>query len=227
MTEEWRSVSGYEGLYEVSNLGRVRSLDRLVQKGEVAYKRKGRILKQTPVKKSKYLHVYLFKNGVKKAYQVHRLVAYAFIPQVEGKNVINHKDGNGLNNAVDNLEWCTQSENVVHALKTGLSKDNNYYKNEKEIIADYKSGKTILEISAKYNCNRSTISKHLKRLGFEIRNVGDYTNKYNIPKLELIEAFEIGTKNKELVEKYNCSKNLISYYKRRWKNGELKREGLA
>lgn len=107
--EIWKDIEGYEGLYQVSNLGRVKSKLR-----------KGRILK--PINTKKYYSVILCKNSTTKEIYVHRLVAYAFIPNPQNKPFINHIDGNKQNNYVENLEWCTQSENCRHAYKIGLNK---------------------------------------------------------------------------------------------------------
>lgn len=89
----------------------------------------------TPVKTGgKYLKVQLWKDKNPKTYSVHRLVALAFIPPVEGKELVNHKDGNATNNNVDNLEWCTHEENMAHCWENGLidlgkmrSGINNYW----------------------------------------------------------------------------------------------------
>jgi len=104
--EIWRDIKGYEGLYQVSNLGRVKSLGR--QHGFL-YKQ-DRIMK--PFKtKFNYYKINLYKNGVKKNFFIHRLVALAFIPNPNNYPVINHKDENPSNNYVDNLEWCTVKYN--------------------------------------------------------------------------------------------------------------------
>ena len=112
---KWKDIQGYEGLYQVSNLGEVRSL-----------KYKGRnnikILKGASDKDG-YRRVALFdKEKCRKEYRIHRLVAEAFIPNPENKPQVNHIDGCKYNNIVQNLEWCTNQENHIHAWKTGLSK---------------------------------------------------------------------------------------------------------
>ena len=103
--EVWRDVPGYEGLYQVSSLGRIM--------------RGGRIRK---LKKDYggYMVVSLCKKAVQKDGKVRRLVALAFIPNPEHKRVVNHIDGDKQNNRVENLEWATHSENISHANKTGL-----------------------------------------------------------------------------------------------------------
>lgn len=110
--EEWKDIEGYEGMYQVSNLGRVRSFKKY---------REGRILKSFPDPNG-YLKVSLSKNNKLKNHRVHRLVAIHFIPNPQNKSQVNHIDGNKQNDNVNNLEWSTPSENGKHAYKIGLSK---------------------------------------------------------------------------------------------------------
>lgn len=117
---EWRSVKGYEGLYEVCDHGLVRSVDRKTT-GNRSRMIFGKVLR-AGVNSRGYLVVSLCKDGKPKMMRVHRLVAEAFIPNNNGHPCINHKDGNPQNNHVSNLEWCTQKENVQHAYDTGLRK---------------------------------------------------------------------------------------------------------
>lgn len=104
MQEDWKDIAGYEGRYQVSNFGNVKSLN---------WRGTG-IAKNLYLKKSNkgYLHVELSDGKSKKSITVHRLVANAFIPNPNNYNEINHKDENTLNNCVDNLEWCTHKYNV-------------------------------------------------------------------------------------------------------------------
>ena len=115
MKEIWKPIEGYEGLYEVSNMGRVRSLDR---EWETApnhlIHRKGQIMIQTKMHRG-YLQVRLSKARVSKTFRSHRLVAEAFVPNPYNKPHVNHKDGNKINNCADNLEWVTPSENQIHS----------------------------------------------------------------------------------------------------------------
>ena len=124
MQEVWKPIEGYEGLYEVSSLGNVRSLDRRVKgKDGKIIRHIGLTLKPSSCRG--YLHVILNKDGHFKACTVHRLVANAFIPNADNKPQINHIDGDKANNRVDNLEWVTQSENIRHSYETGLRGDAN------------------------------------------------------------------------------------------------------
>jgi hypothetical protein len=109
--EIWKDIKGFEGRYQVSNTGKVKSLRFLGHDGE-------RLMKLSP-HHSGYLIVQLGKHPAK-TYHVHFLVASAFLPSVDGKPIVNHIDGNKHNNHVDNLEWVTYKENTEHAIKTGL-----------------------------------------------------------------------------------------------------------
>lgn len=104
MKEVWKDIEGYEGLYQVSNLGRVKRVTT------------GRILKSGKDKKG-YLKVVLCKNNIKSAKTIHRLVAQAFIPNNENKPEVNHIDENKTNNMVSNLEWMTAKENSNHGTR--------------------------------------------------------------------------------------------------------------
>lgn len=110
MNREWRSIIDYEGLYEVSNYGEVRKTDGTMMRGNI--------------NSYGYRVVSLTKNGKKKDKKVHRLVALAFLTTIQGKDCVNHKDGDKLNNYVENLEWATKGENNRHAaIILGVSTD--------------------------------------------------------------------------------------------------------
>ena len=123
--EIWKELKGYEGFYEISNYGIIKSVSHLVKAnkdGGVRYTTP-RTLKFTNGWHD-YLSVNLFKNGKGKTFYVHRLVAENFISNPENKPQVNHIDGNKHNNCVDNLEWCSDSENLIHALNHDLLKNN-------------------------------------------------------------------------------------------------------
>lgn len=119
--ELWKDVIGYEGLYQISNIGRVKSLSHKVPSAisSTGFRTVlGRILKQSNHSQG-YLTVTLCKNGVSKTKTVHRLELIVF-DKSNQKEMVNHKDGNKNNNLLENLEWVTRQENVIHAFKTGL-----------------------------------------------------------------------------------------------------------
>ena len=116
MQEIWKEIKGYEGYFEVSNLGNFRSKDRIVK-----YKKDG--IRNYPGKPlltetilEGYQRIVLMKDAIKKRYMCHRLVAETFIPNPDNKPFINHINGNRSDNRVENLEWCTQSENERHSI---------------------------------------------------------------------------------------------------------------
>lgn len=127
MLEIWKDIRGYEGYYKVSNLGNIKSLTRTIKQG---YNVKGRIL--TQVEKVGYLYVTLYKDGNRKMFRVHRLVAEAFCKNCNPNknNVVNHKDENKKNNRASNLEWTTIKDNTNYG--TGIKRGAN--KRSKPII---------------------------------------------------------------------------------------------
>lgn len=170
-TEEWRPVVGYEGLYEVSNLGRVKSLDRVVDgKGGGKKPIRGGIMNP----KSNgigYLQIRLSKNGKKKGQYIHRLVAEAFIPNTEGLSQVNHKDEDKTNNRVENLEWCSAKYNMNY----GSVKQRIGEKHSKPVAQLSLEGKVLKVFSSIYEAERETgvwnsnickcIKGHLKKSG--------------------------------------------------------------
>ena len=112
--EIWKDIPEYEGIYQVSNTGKVKRIDK-----------KEKMLKNNLCGNG-YYYVYLSKNGKVRKFKVNRLVAQAFIENPENKPFVNHIDGDKLNNNVENLEWVTQSENMLHAYKYGLRKSYGF-----------------------------------------------------------------------------------------------------
>lgn len=123
MIETWKPIPGFEGLYEASTQGRVRSIDRLVtgrnqSNQSFTYFRKGKVLYGDKGKDG-YCRTYLYKDGKWCTKLTHRLIAMTFIPNPENKPEVNHKDRNHSNNCVENLEWVTKLENMQHARASG------------------------------------------------------------------------------------------------------------
>lgn len=166
--EIWKDVPGYEGLYQVSNLGRVRSLDRYIPHslGGKSFV-KGRILSDKPRgKNGRYCRVILYRNGIHLGESVHRIVAKTFIPNPDNKPQVNHINGIRTDNRVANLEWCTAKENDKHAWDIGLknslgSNQSNAILHEDDIPGIKRlieAGLSNREIGKKYGIEESTIS---------------------------------------------------------------------
>ena len=164
MKEEWRDIKGYEGKYQVSNLGRVKSL----KDNHGNYREK--ILDIKPNKKG-YLRIELSLYGKKKKFQVHRLVAQSFIPNPNNLPEVNHKDENKQNNCVYNLEWCTHQYNsnygtrILRASNTHKGKkhlsnsySNNYCSRKVMCVTTDRDFNCIKEASEYYNIDHTNIS---------------------------------------------------------------------
>ena len=118
--EIWKDVKGYEGSYQVSNLGRVRSLERVIR-GRTYH---SKMLAQR-MDRYGYLRTTLYKRGKPRTITIHRIVAENFLSKDTEKDTVNHKDGDKLNNKTDNLEWASWTDNNQHALDTGLRCNKN------------------------------------------------------------------------------------------------------
>lgn len=121
--ENWVDIHGYEGCYQVSDSGRVKSLGRNVVHQGIMYYQAERVMSPWNGTTSAYLCVWLYRNGIRKKFSVHRLVAEHFLEEWDTSLEVNHKDGNRFNNAVGNLEMCTHWYNMQHAIQEGLKND--------------------------------------------------------------------------------------------------------
>ena len=205
MAEVWKDVVGYEGLYQVSNIGNVKSL---VGWNGHKYVKREKILKPS-MTSTGYRKIELTKERQKKSYKIHRLVAKAFIPEVEGKCVVNHKDGNPLNNNVENLEWCTTKENNNHAITTGLRQILFIPKSELYQMY-YIERKTVSEIAEKYSVTHTAVISRMDKYGMKRRTISEAHDKYHIDLNVLLEEMKSGKKNKDLSKKYGCPACLIA-----------------
>lgn len=163
MKEIWKDIIGYEGLYQVSNLGKVKSFPR---KG--THELKEHILK--PGKNHKgYLQVKLTKNCIGKTIPVHRLVAKIFIPNPNNLPQVDHIDDNKENNCVDNLQWITNSDNMAKAWKTGVRTIEKTYKRGK----DNKISKSVIQYDLQGNFIKQwyCIKDIERELKFNNRNI--------------------------------------------------------
>lgn len=146
MEEIWKPISNFEGLYEVSNLGNVRSVDRIKTQWNryqnVKVKYKGQLLKKHKLRG--YYAVNMWKNGKMYNKQIHRLVAQAFIPNQDNFPIVNHIDGNKTNNRVENLEWCSYSHNTKEAYRIGLKTISDKHKQATRKLG-LQSGKKIAQ----------------------------------------------------------------------------------
>lgn len=157
--ETWKDIENYEGLYQVSNLGRVKSLKRYINcdakitsghgANRTGYWRQDTILKE--VNRSGYKYVMLCRDKHHKSYAIHRLVAQAFIPNPNNLPQVNHKDEDKSNNVVDNLEWCTDLYNKQYGTRIDRQRQS-LIKNEKLRRSNNPKARKVICNGIIYNC---------------------------------------------------------------------------
>jgi hypothetical protein len=188
--EKWRDVKGYEGLYMVSNLGRVRSLDRMVVAPLGHYGIRNGVILRQKLNTSGYPFVILHYNGKPHSMTVHRLLMCAFVPNPDNKPQINHKNGIRTDNCVGNLEWCTPSENIKHSYSELGHRPNRAMKGRfggdnptsKPVVQYTLNGKFIAEYGGQSEAARETgiLGEYISRCCRGVQNnAGGYVWKFN------------------------------------------------
>ena len=211
MEEIWKDIEDFEGQYQVSNLGRIKSLKREANCGKGKIIIKERILKNM-IGKHGYYYVHLGKNGCKNAKTVHRLVAKAFINNNDNFPVVNHIDGNKRNNNVQNLEWCTYSKNIKHAyinnLKKPPEKEVLQYDTNGKFIKKWKSGKVAAQKLNINYCHISSCCTGKSKIagGF----IWKHANEDKID--EYINPIDYMKKSLKRIKQYDINGNFIAQY---------------
>ncbi len=175
MIELWKPVYGYENFYEVSSLGNVRRIPKVVRSGGNKRVTHGKVLK--PQRRGRgYLSVWLYANGTSKQISIHRLVAEAFCRKRDGCNEVNHIDEDKTNNRADNLEWCTRQENNAYGERSlKISRKNTNGKRSKPVAQYTMSGEFVKWYPSMHEARRQT--------GFAEGNIyraitGEYSHAY-------------------------------------------------
>ena len=165
MEEEWRDIPEYLGLYQVSNLGHIRSLDHFSNNRLV----KGRLLKERKTGSDGRIQVALYRNGKQKQYYVSRLVAEVFIPNPLHCSEVNHIDENIENNRIDNLEWCSAKYNANYGTRTKRLTETNYKSN-----TYYNNGNRLKKPIIQFDLNDNIINQYDSAL--EAAIINNYNN---------------------------------------------------
>lgn len=216
--EVWKDIIGYEGYYQVSNMGRIKSLARNIYNKKGNFQRfKKETIKALKVNTDGYHAITLSVNCNDKTIGVHRLVAQAFIPNPENLLEVNHLDCNRKNNNVENLEWCTHQENIDYTIESGnhyianfdrTGKNNPNYGNTKlkERFRDNPELKQLLARPVKQNGRARMVHMFKDNLELEFGYIGECANWFK-------ENFDISYKERTVFENLKkCNKNNTLYY---------------
>lgn len=177
LIEVWKDVKNYEGLYQVSNLGRIRTL-RVYRIAENRHEKTIRVLRLN-TRRQGYKTITLSKGDSRKTFLVHRLVAQSFIENKNNKPEVNHKDADKSNNRVSNLEWVTAKENSLHATRLKIKSTENavstikrrvYLYDNGDLIKEYASGmQCARELNLNYKSLNSALNRGYRYKGLDVR----------------------------------------------------------
>jgi len=214
IVEVWKEVNGYEGIYQVSSFGEVRSVDRAcVRSDGYVLHYKSKVLKKE-LKRNDYYTCTLC-NVSRKNMFVHRLVALAFICNPEEKKTVNHIDGNRLNNKVSNLEWSTHYEQTQHAILNNLMPDiigKKYSTAFKQTVQDHHklTGCSFYELAHVFSIDRSSAVRFAKGL-FNLRKLKLVPN--DLPEINIL--ISQGKTLEEIATQFNCcSRSVYEFLKK-------------
>lgn len=161
--ESWVDIAGYEGRYQVSSEGRIKSLERTVMRKNGKKQRVGQLILKTRLDIDGYPIVNLWSDGVQKTYKVHRIVAESLVPNPENKQCVNHINGIKSDNRIENLEWVTYSENSLHAWENNLTTGRSKAVIDSSTGVLYKSGREAAKsIGVKYDHLKKRLCGRIK-----------------------------------------------------------------
>lgn len=216
MKEIWKDIKGYEGLYQVSNMGRVKSLKRISLDGR---RIEEKILKYKRAGRGQYQCVRLYKNNTSKYKTIHRLVAEAFVPNPNNLPQVNHKDENSKNNIYSNLEWCTGKYNVNYGTRNLRMKEKTNYK-----LLTEKLKKKVLKYDLNYNLvdfyesmteaakkNNVSIGNISSCCNKKYKSVGNYIYRFDGDN-DFSNIINYKNKNKKIISQYSLNGNFIKQY---------------
>jgi len=209
--EIWKEIDGYKGLYKINNMGDIITLPREMRKGKAMFMSKEKTMKQSNNTMG-YKVVNLTKNGKHKIERVHRLMASNFLGKAtKDKPIVNHKDGNKKNNNIENLEWCNNSKNQLHAIETGLR--SSFKITKEELKLEYEiNNLTTTEISKKYHTTSSIINNNFKKSKLKRHKKSKFILDYEFLKKELKTKTQT-----ELAKELGCTQSLICHTLKKYK----------